>query len=303
MDHRVIRLGHLSIALVVLFGAAACSSTGSNHAGGSSGSSGAGSSGEGASGESESGASSGAASSGSGESSGDAGSTGDASSATPACNSAVKCWTFEDGQIPSDLALDVHTINFPVMVDSVHAYRSTYAMHIVTTEGDSPQTEFQTLLPANFGPTMWGRAFIYTTPMGPANHGGVFKGVFGDGNWYEVGYDLGEYLTIWHPPYPPGYPELVFQTDTPVVSNDWGCVEWEFDGSTAANPLVFLNGTQLTSEAPYVYPEGGTAMGPQTETNFTEFNFGLVMYHDLPNRTDMWFDDIAVAKTRIGCAP
>jgi hypothetical protein len=178
-----------------------------------------------------------------------------------------------------------------------------YALHFTDPAGDSPMQSVSFNLPAGYGGRLWGRAFIYTTPKAPSGHGGIFKGRYSPNlNWYEVGYEMANYMAFWHPPQPPGTPEWVMRTNTPVVIDDWACVEWDFNGTAAAEPRVFVNGPELVFTEKFVSPTGDGGM-PQivTATDFVVVELGLVMYHLLADRTELWFDDVALGKARIGC--
>src|SRR5262249_33596095 len=132
-------------------------------------------------------------------------------------------------------------------------------------------------------------------------------------DWYEVATYTQKYMSIWHPPEPPGYPEWVQVADTPLVLDDWACLEWQFDGANGANaqaadPKMWLNGTELTWPrctwpAPSVSSEPPTTTRPVQEKaqNFTVLETGAYLYQGLPTTTNWWIDDLAVAKERIGC--
>jgi hypothetical protein len=75
----------------------------------------------------------------------------------------------------------------------------------------------------------------------------------------------------------------------------WACVEISFDGANRVQQL-FINGAQLIDATNYpvatFFPSG---------TMLTTFKFGFNGYHGPPRQ--MWYDDVAVAPTRIpnGC--
>jgi hypothetical protein len=92
--------------------------------------------------------------------------------------------------------------------------------------------------------------------------------------------------------WPTGYGRLQSGATNPYVlpANTWHCVEVSFDGPNRIQQL-FVNGMQLINAPDY----------PATTRAFTFFKFGLVLFHG-PDR-QMWYDDVAVAPTRIGGCP
>jgi hypothetical protein len=72
-----------------------------------------------------------------------------------------------------------------------------------------------------------------------------------------------------------------------LAANTWHCIELSFNG-TGHVQQAFLNGTQLINAPNY----------PTATVNITQFKFGFESFHG-PTR-QMWYDDVAVAPTRIG---
>jgi hypothetical protein len=165
---------------------------------------------------------------------------------------------------------------------------------------------------------MWGRAFVYTTPARPVSHAGLFNARYPrpdsastameDLDWYEVATYQEKYMSIWHPPEPPGFPEWVKVSDTLLVLDTWTCLEWLFDGANgqnaeAADPRVWLDGTELLWPEEFVFSEPPGAAKPVMEKaeNFTMIETGVVMYQGLTTPTSWWIDDLAIGPERIGC--
>jgi len=234
------------------------------------------------------------------------------------------CWDFETGAIPTLWTASRNEFNGQILVDNTRPHRGTYSLHakdlIGGTEGTAggPKKSLRYLLPANFGPTMWGRAFVYTTPARPASHAGLFNARYPRPNstatdmstldWYEVASYQQKYMSVWHPPEPPGFPEWVLLSDTPLVLDAWTCLEWLFDGSgggnvEAAEPRVWLDGTELTWPTKFTFsdPDGSPRPTREKAQNFTMIETGVVMYQGLTKTTNWWIDDLAVGPQRIGC--
>jgi hypothetical protein len=259
----------------------------------------------------------------------DAGSSPDAASDAPAappgagCSApGALCWDFEEGAIPSGWTKYRDEFTGTLLVDNTRPHRGTYSLHAKDyqggTEGNQggPKKTIRFNLPAGFGPVMWGRAFVYTTPARPASHAGLFNARYPRPNstntafdaldWYEAATYMGTYMSIWHPPEPPGYPEAVQVTDTPIVLDDWACVEWLFDGANgaaaeAAEPRMWIDGVELAWPNTFVYPTGAQRPFHEKATDFTVIETGIYLYQGLTTVTNWWIDDLAVGKQRIGC--
>ena len=214
--------------------------------------------------------------------------------------------------------------NGSLAVDNTKAHHGTFALHAKGLWGGAagadggPKKSIRYNLPANFGPVLWGRMWVYTTIVSDS-HTGLFNARYprpgttdtdiSKLDWYEAATYTGKYMTVWHPPEPPGFPEWVKVADTAGVTNAWSCLEWEFDGANgtqpqAADPRMWLNGTELNWPAPFVFSVPATTVRPTQEkvTNFTVLETGVYMYQWLAEPgSDTWIDELAVGKERIGC--
>lgn len=242
-----------------------------------------------------------------------------------ACESpGTRCWDFEEGRIPEGWTPYRDEFSGELLVDDTRAYRGRYALHarqlVGGAEGSQggPKKTLRFELPAHFGPVLWGRVYVYTSPTRPRSHAGLFNaryprpGQTGGGmdtlDWYEVATYQQRYMAIWHPPEPPGFPEWVQVSDTPLVLDDWACLEWLFDGANgthaeAAEPRVWLNGTELQWPETFVFSDPPTQGRPVREkvSDFTVLEAGVFLYQGLPVPTDWWLDELAVGPRRIGC--
>jgi hypothetical protein len=234
------------------------------------------------------------------------------------------CWDFETGTLPSGWVPYRNEYSGQLVVDATRPHRGRYALHakdlIGGTEGaqGGPKKTIRFDLPAQFGPTLWGRAYVFTTPSRPASHAGLFNARYPRPDstataidkldWYEVATYTQNYMTVWHPPEPPGYPEWVQVSDVPLVLDDWACLEWLFDGRNreepqAANPRMWVDGVELTWPTSFVFSDPATTTRPVQEkaTNFTVLEVGAYLYQGLPIATNWWLDDLAVSPVRVGC--
>jgi hypothetical protein len=246
------------------------------------------------------------------------------------------CWGFEEGVttppgwkngrtdygaviLPNDMT--AHT-GPALVVDKTRPHWGTYSLHAKGFVGGTPTTQggpkatIQYTLPANFGPVLWGRVFVYTTPAAPASHAGLFNAryprpgststTFTTLDWYEVASYTQNYMTVWHPPEPPGYPEDVQVSGTPVVLNQFACLEWLFDGSKGdagmgSAPRMWVDGTELSWPNSFTYPPEAGANPREPVQSFLLLETGIYLYQGLPTATDWWIDDLAVGPARIGC--
>jgi hypothetical protein len=246
----------------------------------------------------------------------------------PAPNASL-CWDFEEGAIPPGWTPYRSEFNGELLVDDTKPHRGSFALHakdlvggavtVPATQG-GPKKSMTYDLPANFGPVMWGRAYVFMTPEVPVSHAGFFNGRYQKPgqtetaletlNWYEVASYQGKFMSIWHTPEPPGFPEWVKLSDTAPVVDDWACVEWQFDGANGneagpADPKVWLDGTELTWPTEFTFDNSGMDKperpAQDKAANFTLVETGIVMYQGLEVPTNWWIDDLAIGTQRIGC--
>jgi hypothetical protein len=260
---------------------------------------------------------------------GDAGTATDGGGATDAngtgCKGATVCYDFEECATPQGWTVP----NYPtdpgegnqgagsILVDNVMPHSGKCSLHMKDFSGSQPQHAFIAALPANFGPVLWGRAFVFNTAT-PTQHGALLKTRYAipnsaDVDWYEVGYELHNYDGIWHSPLPPsGLPEWVLQSNTTIVVNNWTCVEWLFDAQNgaeaqAADPRIWQDGVEVTFKPGFEYDLTNTKGLPRPVTpkasDFVGIEVGLTMYHDIDEKTNIYLDDLAFGNQRVGCNP
>jgi hypothetical protein len=204
------------------------------------------------------------------------------------------------------------------LVDNVMPHSGKCALHMKDYNGDSPQHAYVASLPAGFGPVLWGRTWVFNTSA-PTNHGALVKARYAlankpDLDWYEVGYELKNYNGHWHNPLPPsGLPEWILRSTTPVATGRWQCVEWLWDAQNgdlpqAADPRIWVDGQELTFGPGLQYNGNGNITTPDRPTTpkgtaFVTIEVGLTMYHPVDEKMDVFVDELAFGKQRIGCNP
>jgi hypothetical protein len=236
------------------------------------------------------------------------------------CNDKTLCWDFEEGAIPQGFTPWRTAGTGQLLVDTTKPFgASKFSLHAKDLQG-GPQHTLKYVLPASFGPVMWGRLRLFTTPTRPEAHAGFFNARYpkpgqpdsapeNQLNWYEVASYQQAYMSIFHPPWPPGFPEDVQVSDTKLVLDQWTCVEWLFDGKNdadatqAALPKMWLDGTELGWPQHFTYSEPAGAAAPFRDKvgNFTVVELGIVTWQEVPTPTSWWIDDVAIGTERIGC--
>ena len=232
------------------------------------------------------------------------------------------CWDFEEGKLPAGWTpyRNEYTTG-SLLVDGTRPHRGTYALHAKDFSGGTeaaqggPKHTMRFALPAGFGPVLWGRAWVYMSPGVPMSHAGFFNARYPAPNvsatsidvpsldWYEVATSGGKYVSIYHPPEPPGTPESVQISDTPGVVGNWACIEWLFDAhaAPAADPRVWVGGAELAWPTKEVSPADAGAPRHDQARDFTVLESGIYLYQGLTTVTNWWIDDLAVGPERIGC--
>jgi hypothetical protein len=235
------------------------------------------------------------------------------------------CWDFESGALPTGWTPYRNEFNGTLLVDDTMAHGGKYALHAKDLQGNTegkdggPKKTIRFNLPTTFGPTLWGRVFMYTTPAAPMSHAGFFNARYprpgaaaadvtniAKLDWYEVASSTMTYVSIYHPPEPPGTPEWVLQSSTPLVIDKWVCVEWLFDAkngtaSEGADPRVWLDGVEIAWSPPFVSPTGAMRPTHEKATTFSVLEAGVYLYQGLSTATNWWLDDLAVSPQRVGC--
>jgi hypothetical protein len=235
------------------------------------------------------------------------------------CKGATVCYDFDDCKLPAGWTVQKNQGNQgagSTLVDNVMPHLGACSLHMKDFSGESPQHSYLADLPASFGPVLWGRAFIYTT-LAPTNHGALIKARYAlagstNQDWYEVGYELKNYNGQWHNPLPPsGLPEWILRSTRPIGAGKWECVEWLWDADNggmaqAADPRMWVDGQELTFGPGIQYDGNGTKPDRPTTprgTSFVTIEVGMTMYHLVDEKMQIYFDELAFGKQRIGCNP
>lgn len=230
----------------------------------------------------------------------------DAGSTSSKCNGSSfrLCDGFEGASIDTSLWSMTITKNATVKIDSMHVARGAQALHVHTGLGDAGDTagtvgDLRTMhgfpFPQN---QIWGRAFVYMANQSPDMHTNLIEAVGtlpGDAglSHYRIGVSTQHVLAG---NYIPG--DYADHSKTTMPLDQWTCFEWHFDGQLNEYHF-FEEGSELTDMAIL------TDASPQwTAPPFDYVELGLHLYHDLVSipSLDVWYDEVALDTSRVGCA-
>jgi hypothetical protein len=269
--------------------------SGGSSSGGNTGSGGSSSGGNTGSGGNGSGGSSSGGNSGSGGAAGAGGNTGCPSNAT-------FCSGFETAGLPTGAVYMVNAApgdwsrDFAIDTSQHHAGASSLLVKKSTASGTSGSMYEMLAVPATAG-AFWTRFWIESDmPIGGADHNAFAGGSVDDtpnGLMIEFAEDQGiAFNTKDSDQWPAGYGYLTGGGTKlyTLPAMTWECIEISYDG-TGKEQQLFINNVQLIDAKNY----------PSTTEALTYFKFGFMAYHGPPRQ--VWFDDVAVAPTRIGGCP
>ena len=222
------------------------------------------------------------------------------------------CEDFESGALDTK----VWTVNgnAPV-IDGVHVARGNKALHVSKTGNGASYIKETKTFPA-VNNTYFGRAFVWFSQLptapgmtyahwtfiaasGTGTQGEIrLSGQLQNGkNLFGVGTDSGND--------PNGTGDWTNSDDdpagapTPVPTGKWACIEWMHDGATnetrfwwdaVEHPSLYTSSTKHGGNAkPYILP------------TFTNVWLGWQEYQTSAEPFELWLDEIAIDKERIGC--
>ncbi|WP_437323627.1 hypothetical protein [Sorangium sp. So ce381] len=146
------------------------------------------------------------------------------------------------------------------------------------------------------GSTFWVRLYVRSSvDLGQSDHNAYFQAMTGDGEpnagdnmevaeqYCQIVLNLHDDVTL-----STGGETRCGSNGVKLPKDQWHCMEAYFDGAKGG-VQVYANGTKIIDKT-----------GVKT-LNYKTFSFGYLGFHG-PART-MWYDDVAVAPERIGCAP
>jgi hypothetical protein len=222
------------------------------------------------------------------------------------------CEDFESGALDPKVWGMHTTAGSSITVDQEHAHGGAYALHVKLVAGQAnvAQITDAVTFPAKDN-TFYTRAFIYVSPDLPADNAGGFHmayllatgnndlgyveaGLGTAGNKQYVGYS--EYYGAGPNVHAhgPSFYEFGPDSQTRLVPQQWICLELLQGGNaTTTTRRVWINDKEL--------PEQLSNYSGRKPPQFDMVSIGILQYHPTPILTDVWFDDIRVSSTKIGC--
>lgn len=222
------------------------------------------------------------------------------------------CEDFESGTL--DTATWTVNGTMPV-VDGLQHARGSKALHITKTGNGASYIKETKTFPA-VNDTYFGRAFVYfeslPSPPGMTYAHWTFAAASGTGangeirlsgqlqngkNLFGVGTDTGSN--------PAGSGDWTNSDKDPngmplaVPTQQWLCIEWMHKGDTSETRF-WWDATEHTSLYTTESMHGGNA-NPYTLPTFTNVWVGWQEYQASTEKFEMWVDEIAIDKERIGC--
>lgn len=194
-------------------------------------------------------------------------------------------------------------------IDSSRAHSGANSVKVSTPNAMAPHFIFQAL-PSGLS-SIYVRAWVYSS----SQLGGGAKGGAGDhahfiGTLQTPGQDSGAELRFgpvqkaFLGGFMPTYGDSFTKSETQgsVPANTWTCVEWAVvDAASFDHMYAWVNGTQvLSAESASDWQNGPRA--DFVNANSTAYvSFGWRQFGSGANVSSIWFDDIAVGTSRIGC--
>jgi hypothetical protein len=212
------------------------------------------------------------------------------------------CEGFESGVIDPGVwsrTVDTGPNNF-LEVTTARAARGNHSLHV--SAGGASGTDVLLRTTKTFpapGNAFYGRAYVFVQGPLPSYNFNFISATGAGGSTYDLagnstpfGDPSGKRIFRFH--YSPG--DLAYKSTVEIPTDRWDCWEWFFKGPT--NELhAWLNGQEINMAI-----VGGVLGNPWTAPTFGQITFGMHHAHPEPESAyELWFDEIALNATRIGC--
>jgi hypothetical protein len=202
------------------------------------------------------------------------------------------------------------TLGDRITVEATLAARGKQALHVVTKSNEALHFLRTTRIVKDGAHSHWGRLFFRVEGARPSafNHWTVVEatGTVPEGGTARVRYGgiqapgqvnhlLFNY-DIWGGR-PAGFGEVGYDGKPDIPDQTWHCLEWMFDVD-ARQTRVFMNAVEDPTLAGNQQINGTALSFPL----FDGLNVGWAIYQDIGTSSwDVWVDEVAVDKERIGC--
>jgi hypothetical protein len=214
---------------------------------------------------------------------------------------ATFCSGFEDTTLPPGAVYKANaapgdwTRDFAIDTSLFRGGKSSLRVKLTSEAGASTSAYRMLAVPAPTG-AFWVRFYIQQTDIDLGGNHNMFAGAAasddpnGSGT-IEFAEDVGiAFNTSDAVRWPTGYGRLTSGGTKPFTlpKGMWHCIEISFD-SQAREQQLFINGVQQIDAKDY----------PAAATTIKIFKFGFMQFHGDDRK--VWYDDVAVAPTRIKC--
>jgi polysaccharide lyase-like protein len=246
------------------------------------------------------------------------------------CAPALFCDDFEDDAVGAAPGKPWRDETGPsgatVRVDTVHAHSGHNAVHVFAPKGASYRRGYFAIHEPPVFPAasqeMYGRAMVWLdeaprTPPGEhdvhwtllqgegRSKGDDFNSIYRYGGQHQAGLGLmANFETT-----PPVKSDCWQHSESRLPVKEWACVEWHF--VVARNEMEFwLNGTELEDLHVVdraVLPGAGCLHSDDLHGQwlappaFQSLYLGWERYQSPENDQNVWFDDVVVSSSRVGC--
>lgn len=211
---------------------------------------------------------------------------------------ATFCSGFESPDLPEGAVFKLNgdpatpwTTNFNV--DSTQKNSGNSSLKVVSA--NAGVGSYKMLAVPSGGATFWARFYIRSdVELGVHDHNAFAIASTSDdpnSGGVEFAEDVGlSFNTSDNVKWPEGFGRTMSGGEMPysLPANEWHCIELGFDGTGRVQQL-FIAGEQTINATMY----------PASAVNFTTFKFGYNAFHSTVRA--LWYDDVAVAPSRIGC--
>ncbi len=193
------------------------------------------------------------------------------------------------------------------VLDSSRAHSGTRSVKVSTSNAMAPHFIFRALPQGTS--TIYVRAWVYS----PAQLGGGSAGGGGDhahfiGTLQTPGSDDGRelrfgpvqraYLGGFSPK--PGDAFTKAQPTVFIPANTWTCVEWAVEHAPNFDHMYGWVGDQQVLSAESA-SDWQNSINADFSNSMTYISFGWRQFGSVANISNIWFDDIAVGNSRVGC--
>jgi hypothetical protein len=207
------------------------------------------------------------------------------------------------------------------VVDGLHSFSGRQSMHVRTPAGANYRRGYVAIhlhgpLP-QLQPAMYGRAMVWldAAPVALPGAGPVHwtllqgEGRSADDRYnsiYRLGLEEhgGLGLMANFETTPPVTTDCRQQSKLKLPVRRWACVEWYMDVATSSLRF-WMDGHEITRVERRASQRAcrGTDLGGEwlAPPRFDSLYIGLERYADSVNDQDLWIDDVALARQRVGC--